>query len=125
MQHRSERVAEQIQAFLSEVLQQRFKDPRLGFVTLTEVRLSRDLRSARVYVSVLGDERQRQESLEALRRGVGFLRHQLAHGLKLRHTPTLTFVSDTAPARADRLQRLFDQLHPGPADDSGPSEGES
>lgn len=125
MQHRSERVAEQIQGFLSEVLRQRFKDPRLGFVTLTEVQLSRDLRSARVYVSVLGDERQRRESLAALRRGVGFLRHELASGLKLRYTPTLTFIADTSMARADRLQRLFEQLHRDPADDADATEDEA
>ena len=123
MQHRVERVAEQIQSFLAEVLRLRFKDPRLGFVTLTAVELSRDLRSARVYVSVLGSEQERQASLEALRRGVGFLRHELGQGLKLRYTPSLTFIEDTSLARADRVSRLIDQLHPGaPPDAPGPDQ---
>jgi ribosome-binding factor A len=124
VQHRVERVAEQIQSFLAEVLRLRFKDPRLGFVTLTAVKLSRDLRSARVYVSVLGSETERRASLEALRRGVGFLRHELANGLKLRHTPNLTFVDDTSLARADRVSRLLEELHPGerPQDAARPAE---
>jgi ribosome-binding factor A len=123
MQHRSERVADQIQSFLAEVLRLRFKDPRLGFVTLTAVELSRDLRSARIFVSVLGSAAERRDSLEILRRGSGFLRHQLAQGLRLRYTPTLTFIDDASLARADRVSRLLDQLQPG-APEAAPEEPE-
>jgi ribosome-binding factor A len=113
MQHRPERVAELIQERLAELLRSRFRDPRLGFVTVTEVKLSGDLRHARVYVSVLGGAEQERASLAALRHGAAFLRHELATGLKLRHTPVLSFIADAGPAQADRIARLLDAIHTG------------
>src|SRR5205807_1921097 len=82
------------------------KDPRVGFVTVTDVRTSPDLRHARVYVSVLGGAEQREDSLAGLRSAHGHLQGQVAAELRLKRTPELTFVYDDTTDRAMRLQQL-------------------
>ncbi|MBN1485013.1 MAG: 30S ribosome-binding factor RbfA [Chloroflexia bacterium] len=104
---RSIQLARLIQQELSELLQRTLKDPRLGFVTLTEVRLSPDLRNAQVFFSVLGEEKSVQDSLAALQSATGFLRRELGHRLTMRYIPQLEFVLDRS---VERSQRIFDLL---------------
>jgi ribosome-binding factor A len=116
---RMRRVDEAVRAVLSEAIAKDLQDPRVGFVTVTGVKTSPDLRHARVYVSVLGDEQARSESLEGLRSAHGFLQGRLAGELPLKHTPTLTFEYDESIDRGMRISQLIDQAH-APARPGGP-----
>jgi ribosome-binding factor A len=111
------RVNEAVREVLSSHLAEGLKDPRIGFVTVTGVDTTPDLRSARVYVSVLGDEGERNAALEGLRSSRGFLQARIAEELRLKRTPTLAFEYDETVARADRMTRLIDEMAP-------PEEGE-
>jgi ribosome-binding factor A len=110
---RMRRVDEAVRAVLSDAIAKDLQDPRVGFVTVTGVKTSPDLRHARVYVSVLGDEHTRAASLEGLRSAHGFLQGVLASELPLKHTPTLTFEYDESVDRGMRITELLDQLDPG------------
>jgi len=105
---RMRRVDEAVRAVLSDAIAADLKDPRVGFVTVTGVKTSPDLRHARVYVSVLGDEPTRQASLEGLRSAHGFLQGALARQLKLKHTPTLAFEYDESVDRGMRISELLE-----------------
>jgi ribosome-binding factor A len=104
---RMRRVDEAVRAVLSDAIAKNVKDPRVGFVTVTGVRTSPDLRHARVYVSVLGDAPSREATLAGLASAHGFLQGQLASELHLKHTPALTFEYDQSVARAARLNELM------------------
>ena len=106
---RMRRVDEAVRAVLSDVITQEIKDPRVGFVTVTAVKTSPDLRHARVYVSVLGDDAAREGSLEGLRSAHGYLQGRVAGELRLKHTPALEFVYDETLDRALRLDALLDE----------------
>jgi ribosome-binding factor A len=103
---RMRRVDEAVRQVLGDVAQE-LKDPRVGFVTVTDVKTSPDLRHARVYVSVLGDEGAQQASLDGLRSAHGFLQAKVAHELRLKRTPELTFELDHTAERAARLEELL------------------
>jgi ribosome-binding factor A len=103
------RVDEAVRAVLSDGIARSLQDPRVGFVTVTAVRTSSDLRHARVYVSVFGDEQSREASLEGLRSAHGMLQGLLASELKLKHTPTLTFCYDESVERGMRISRLLSE----------------
>jgi ribosome-binding factor A len=107
---RMRRVDEAVRAVLSNAITSDLKDPRVGFVTVTGVKTSSDLRHAVVYVSVLGDEPTRAESIEGLRCAHGFLQRRVASELTLRHTPTLTFEYDPSVDRGMRISALLDSL---------------
>jgi ribosome-binding factor A len=100
---RMRRVNEAVRAVLSDAITRDLKDPRIGFVTVTAVHTSPDLRHATVYVSVLGDA---EPSLDGLRSAHGFLQRRVAQELRLKHTPTLEFAYDDTAERADRINRL-------------------
>jgi ribosome-binding factor A len=106
---RMRRVDEAVRAVLSEAISKNLQDPRVGFVTVTAVKTSPDLRHARVYVSVLGDEHVRAETLDGLRSAHGLLQGRVASELSLKHTPTLTFEYDESIDRGMRISRLIDQ----------------
>jgi ribosome-binding factor A len=106
---RMRRVDEAVREVLSDVLTHEVKDPRVGFVTVTDVKTSPDLSHARVYVSVLGDAEAVSASLEGLRSAQGFLQGRIGGELRLKHTPTLTFFHDDTAERAQRLERLMDE----------------
>jgi ribosome-binding factor A len=106
---RMPRVNEAIREVLGAAVTTELKDPRVGFVTVTEVETSPDLRAARVYVSVLGSEAEREKALEGLRSAHGFLQSKIASELRIKRTPTLTFHYDESIERAARLSRLLDQ----------------
>jgi len=97
-----------MRAVLSDAISKDLKDPRVGFVTVTGVKTSPDLRYARVYVSVLGDESARAASIEGLRSAQGFLQHRVAAELTLKHTPALTFLYDDSVDHGMRISSLLD-----------------
>jgi len=104
---RMRRVDEAMRQVLGAALAQDVKDPRVGFVTVTDVKTSPDLRYARVYVSVLGDEATQEASLDGLRSAQGFLQARVASELRLKFTPELAFQLDTTAARAARLEEIL------------------
>lgn len=104
---RMRRVDEALREVLSDAIAKDLKDPRIGFVTVTAVNTSRDLRHARVYVSVFGDDREREATIEGLRSGHGYLQGVIASQLKLKRTPTLVFEYDETAERAARLTELM------------------
>ena len=107
---RMRRVDEAVREVLSGAITQELKDPRVGFVTVTAVETSPDLRHARVFVSVLGEDAQRERSLAGLRSAHGYLQRRVADQLRLKHTPTLDFVYDDSAERADRLERMLAEM---------------
>ena len=109
---RMRRVNEAVREVLSSQLAQGLKDPRIGFVTVTAVDTSPDLRAARVYVSVLGTEEEREAALEGLRSSRGFLQARIGDELRMKRTPTLSFHYDDTVERADRMTRLIDEVAP-------------
>lgn len=112
---RMRRVDEAVRQVIGDAVAGELKDPRVGFVTVTDVRTSADLRHARVYVSVLGagggpsEEHERQDTLEGLRSAHGFLQGRLAGELRLKRTPTLEFLYDDTTDRALRVDALIDE----------------
>ena len=108
---RLDRVNQLIKEEISLVLQRELKDPRLGFVTVTEVETTGDLKLAKVFVSVLGNDNQWVASLAGLRSARGFIRHWLRGHLELRVTPELDFRPDRSMAHAARIQELLKHLH--------------
>jgi ribosome-binding factor A len=125
--NRLERVNRLIREELSHLLQRELKDPGLGFVTVTEVDVAKDLRTARVYVSVLGSEAEWRASLLALERARGYIRSWLLPRLRLRSVPHLTFHPDRSMAHAARIQAMLEELRvreAGGPDAAPPAEGE-
>ncbi|HZU39440.1 MAG TPA: 30S ribosome-binding factor RbfA [Solirubrobacteraceae bacterium] len=106
---RMRRVDEAVRAVLSDAIATDLSDPRVGFVTVTAVKTSPDLRHARVYVSILGDEQARTQSLQALQAAHGFLQGRLAAQLTLKHTPLLAFHYDPSVERGMRVTQLLDE----------------
>lgn len=107
---RMRRVDEAIREVLADAISKHVKDPRVGFVTVTEVNTSPDLRQAQVHVSVLGDEASRQACLDGLSSAHGILQRQVAGQLRLKRTPTLTFALDETALRAARVEKLIDDV---------------
>jgi ribosome-binding factor A len=107
---RLDRVNQLVKEEISTLLQRELKDPRLGFVTVTEVETSKDLRLAKVFVSVLGDERQWAASLAALVSARGFVRNWLRQHLDLRVTPEIDFRPDRSMEHAAKIQSLLQQV---------------
>jgi ribosome-binding factor A len=109
---RMRRVDEAMRQVLGDALSQDLKDPRIGFVTVTDVKTSPDLRHARVYVSVLGEEAEQTATLEGLRSAHGYLQGRVAGELRLKRTPELQFELDHTAERAARLERLLADEEP-------------
>ena len=91
---RTERVASLLQMELSNLILERVKDPRLGFVTVMNTKITADLKSAVVFVSIMGDKKKKEESLAVLKRAAGFLQHEVGLAIKMRYTPKLQFELD-------------------------------
>jgi ribosome-binding factor A len=96
---------------ISLIIQRELTDPRLGFVSISGVELSDDLRFARVFVSILGDEGSRQASLEGLESAKGYIRKHLGERIKLRFLPEIMFKEDRSFEQGERIDRLIDSLH--------------
>lgn len=106
---RIRRVNEAMREVLSAAITSELKDPRVGFVTVTAVETSPDLRHARVFVSVLGADPVRRRSLDGLRSAHGFLQRRVAGELRLKHTPTLDFLYDDTVDRSARIAELLER----------------
>lgn len=104
---RMRRVDEAVRQVLSDAVAQDLQDPRIGFVTMTSVKTTPDLRHARVYVSVLGSDAERAATLDGLRSAHGALQRRLARELRLKRTPTLEFHYDDTTDRAMRLEEIL------------------
>jgi ribosome-binding factor A len=111
MSERMRRVNEAVREVLSEAVGE-LKDPRIGFVTVTGVETSPDLRQARVFVSVLGSERKRERTLAGLAAAHGVLQAKIARELRMKRTPQLAFEYDPSVERGVRLTHLIDELAP-------------
>ena len=106
---RMRRVDEAVREVLSDAISQELKDPRVGFVTVTAVETAPDMRRARVFVSVFGEQGVRQRSMQGLRSAHGLLQRAVARELRLKHTPTLEFVYDDTAERGMRIAELIDR----------------
>ena len=107
---RQDQLGEVIGQELSDLIRTRMKDPRVGFASITDVEVSADLRHAKVFVSVMGSEDEQQASLASLNHANGFLRHELAQRLTIRHTPEIAFRLDTSIARGTHVLDLLNQV---------------
>jgi ribosome-binding factor A len=114
---RLDRVAEELREILAQEIQ-RLKDPRLGFVTVTGVRVTPDLRKARVFYTVLGEERAHKATRAALRSATSHLRASLGHQIRMKVTPELEFTEDEALGQGQRIEEILAQLHEGEDDRS-------
>ena len=110
---RAERVADQIRMEVADILARKSKDPRLAMVTVTDVRLSGDLRIANVLVTTLQEGDAKQQVFEGLQRAVGFIRGELGRRLGLKYTPDVTFRWDSSGLQGARIDQLLDQLNLG------------
>lgn len=110
MSQRIERVQKLARQVLGESIQS-LKDPRIGFATVTRVKMSGDLRHARVYVSILGDDDQQQKSLAGLKSATPHLKSELGRQVRLKYLPELIFEIDHGPETAERVERLLRSLH--------------
>lgn len=137
MSRRTLQVAELLREELSDIIRREVSDPRVGFFSITEVEVTDDLRSARVFVSVLGSDREREETLTALRSAASFIRFHLKPRLRTRSIPDLEFRDDRSMEHAERIARTINGLReqdanrpepivlsePGAADDPGSGHG--
>jgi ribosome-binding factor A len=103
---RTRRLSERITKIVAELLERRIKDPRLGFVTVTEVRLTQDWREAKVFYTVFGTPEERQDTAIALRSATGIIRSEVGRIIGLRHTPSIEFIADALPDSARRIDDL-------------------
>jgi ribosome-binding factor A len=108
-QARARKLSDRVAQIVAEMLERRIKDPRLGFVTVTEAKLTNDLREATVFYTVYGSDDEREETARALRSATGIIRTEVGRQLGLRHTPSLEFVPDAVPGNAARIDDLVEQ----------------
>lgn len=111
MSLRSNRVGEQMKKELSEIIGRKLKDPRIGFVTVTDVAVTGDLQQATVYISVLGDSKQREDTLKGLEKAKGFMRSEIGQRIRLRKTPELFFEFDESIDYGNRIETLISKIH--------------
>ncbi len=107
---RSERVEEQLKKEISKILQEDLKDPRIGFVTITRIDLTGDLRYARVYFSILGDDKAKEEGLKGIKSAIGFIRKLIAERMDLRYVPELYFKLDNSIEYSINLEKTFERI---------------
>ena len=113
---RPEKVAELVREEIVQIVGYELEDPRLAGVTVTDVRMSENLREARVYVTVEGDDSEAAQAMRALGHAAPYVRRQLATSLSLRHAPQIFFVRDTVEERANRVDRLLTEItHESPS----------
>jgi ribosome-binding factor A len=111
---RPERVGEQIRAELSDLIARAVKDPAIGFVTITHVKVSADLQVARAYYTSLGDPEAQRNTARALERARPFLRRQIAQRIRLRRAPEIHFQYDESIARQERIESLLEEIRQAP-----------
>lgn len=114
--HRNDRLAEQIREEVSQIVGYELRDERVGFATVTDVRMMPDLSSARVFVSIMGDKAEQVEGLGALNRAAGFVRKMLAPRIRMKRVPNLIFELDDLLERGSRIENILkeDEVKPRP-----------
>jgi len=118
MSVRTERVASLVKQLISEIFQHNFSLEEYGLITVTEVRMSPDLKIAKVFVSIFGDDEQKKKTLALLEVEKRSIRSELGHNLRLKFTPTLNFYLDESLDHAMRIERLIHQIHKDTPPDS-------
>jgi len=111
--YRASRVAEQMKKEVSQIIQEELKDPRVGFVTVTGVDISNDLRYAKIYISILSSGEEETETLEVLNNAKGFIRSEIGKRIRLRFTPEITFKLDKSLERGAYINKLITQVNQG------------
>ena len=106
-EQRARRLADRIQEIVAEMLERRIKDPRLGFVTVTDVKVTGDLREATVFYTVMGDEAEREATAAALASATGLIRSEVGKQTGIKFTPTIAFVADAVPENAAHIEDLL------------------
>lgn len=124
MTRRTRQVGEMLREELSDIIRREVKDPRIGFMSITAVEVPPDLRSARVYVSVLGTDEEREKTLEALRSAAGYIRHILKPRLRMRQIPELEFRDDRSMEYAEQISTALREIRESDAARSDVGEGE-
>jgi ribosome-binding factor A len=119
MQHRDKRVADAIKDSVANIVLSELSDPGIGFVTVTRCHISRDLKNATVYFSVMGDEATQQQSLEHLQRARGYIRRRLGQMVKFRVVPELRFALDDVLARETHINEIIYELHKNEPEEQG------
>ncbi len=109
--NRADRVADQVRMEVADILMRKIKDPRVQAVTVTDVKLTSDLRIARVYVTTMGTKEEEKQVLVGLEQASGFIRGELGRRLSLRYLPEIVFTMDVSGPRGDRVLKLLDELH--------------
>jgi len=107
---RADRVSDELQRELSDIILRRMKDPRIGYVTITGVEVSKDIRYAKVYVSVLGDAEARATTMDGLARATGFIRTELGRRVRLRYVPEILFRYDESIEQGTRIDQLLREI---------------
>ncbi|MCG7334008.1 30S ribosome-binding factor RbfA [Sporosarcina sp. ACRSM] len=110
MSMRANRVAEQMKKELGAIIGQKLKDPRIGFVTVTDVEVTGDLQQATIFISVLGKEQEKEETLKGLNKAKGFIRTEIGQRIRLRVTPEIKFEFDDSVAYGNRIDTLLRQV---------------
>ncbi len=108
---RPQRLALQIQHEVSLMISRDMKDRRIGFVTVTGIHMSPDLRHAKIYVSLMGSESEKKESLETLNHAAGWIRHELGQRIRMKFMPEILFLTDTSQDYGEHIDRLIDEIH--------------
>ena len=111
MSVRANRVGEQMKKELGDIIGRKIKDPRIGFVTVTDVQVTGDLQQATVYISVLGDDQQRENTLHGLAKAKGFIRSEIGQRIRLRKTPEIIFEFDESIDYGNKIDTLLHQIH--------------
>lgn len=108
---KNEKIAGLIQRNISDILQTAVKDPKIGFITVTDVEVTNDLSIAKVYVSFLGQNARKQAGMKALERSKGFIRRELSHKLSIRKCPELVFMLDKTLEQGDKIERIIADIN--------------
>lgn len=108
---RANKVAEQIKKEMGDIIQNKLKDPRIGFVTVTDVEVTGDLQQAVIYISVLGDESKKEDTLIGLSQASGFIRTEIGQRIRLRKTPEISFKYDEAQEYGNRIESILRDIN--------------
>lgn len=115
MGHRRERVSSLLLREISEIIERELRDPRLGFITVTGVKITSDLRHATIFITVHGTEKEKEETLSVLNSAKGFIRKEFGRRVRLKYTPRIDFEYDNTFEEMERINKLFENLE----EDSG------
>lgn len=110
MRQRAQKLAEVFKEEVSRIIHERLRDPRIGFITITHVEISDDLRFAKIYYSILGTDKEKSETKEALNKGLGFIRRLLGQSIRLKFLPEIEFILDESGEYSINIQKILNRL---------------